>query len=143
MNHRALPLLFVLALAACSGNGQDQPATYQAARHDVIDPDDFKKGLATAPGTLVDVRTPDECAEGIIEGAMMIDHNAADFQQRMLALDKSKPVYLYCAAGGRSYRAAQFLLKNGFGHVVELNGGMDAWLEAGQIVVPPGNASKR
>lgn len=117
--------------------------TLSASRHEVIAPAEFKAQLTKEPGTLVDVRTPDECAEGIIAGARMIDHGSPDFAQAIKQVDPSKPVYLYCAAGGRSYKAAQFLLKNGYAYVVELDGGMGAWLEAGQTVVPPGKASNR
>jgi rhodanese-related sulfurtransferase len=123
---RYLLLATVLALTLQGTLAQDgaAPAAYSATVHDVLDPAQFKAQLTSAPGTLVDVRTPDECAEGIIA-------------------DATKPVYLYCAAGGRSYKAAQYLLKNGYTYVVELNGGMQAWLEAGQTVVPPGKASNR
>jgi phage shock protein E len=44
----------------------------------------------------------------------LINCNDAKFEQNLSALDKSKPVFVYCAVGGRSSKAAQVLNKNGF-----------------------------
>ena len=132
----ALGLLVLAPFVSCA-----QPAS--GSGHEVLSPAEFKSRLATAPGTLVDVRTPEEWKDGVIEGALLIDFHSADFASTIKNVDASKPVYLYCAAGGRSYKAAQLLGKEGYTHVVELDGGMGAWKEAGHTTVPPGSTSKR
>ena len=132
-------LLFAPLLAALiptSGCAQ-QPA------HEVVSPAVFKQRMTEVPGTLVDVRTLEEWSEGVIDGARLIDFRSEGFEEAIKKTVPSKPDYLYCAAGGRSFKAAQLLAKAGFAHVVELDGGMSAWQEAGYAPVPPGKASNR
>jgi thioredoxin 1 len=76
---------------------------------------------------VVDVRTPEEFAKGFIDGAFNIDVNGPEFVSQASALDKSKPVMIYCLSGGRSARAAEYLRKQGFVRVIELDGGMMKW----------------
>lgn len=84
---------------------------------------------------LVDVRTPQEWTSGHIEGALHIDWFADDFKARIDKLDRSKPVRLYCAAGGRSEEARELLREMGFKDVLDLDGGIGAWKKAGAPIV--------
>lgn len=61
---------------------------------------------------LLDVRTASEFNSGHIEGSKNIPFNAID--QKIGSLDKSKPVIVYCAMGGRSNIAASKLKSQGF-----------------------------
>jgi rhodanese-related sulfurtransferase len=131
-------LLSMLPFVPVIGKAQEP-----SAKEEVLAPAQFAERLSKAPGTLVDVRTPEEWSEGIIANAVLIDFNGDGFATSIQQVDRTRPVYLYCAVGGRSYRAAQFLLKAGYTAVVELDGGMDAWREAGRAVVPPGSTSNR
>ena len=73
-----------------------------------LSPRDFKSTLASNPdAVLVDVRTPDEFSEGIIEGAINIDFKDPSFSEKINALDKSKPYFVYCLSGKRSGDAAK------------------------------------
>jgi thioredoxin 1 len=76
---------------------------------------------------LLDVRTPEEFGEGHIAGAMNIDWNGDSFQQQAGALDKSKPVYVYCKSGKRSAAAAAKMQEMGFSRVYQLAGGISNW----------------
>lgn len=98
----------------------------------LLDVDAFEKQIANE-GTILDVRTPGEVAEGIIANAVVMDINGADFSNQIQTLDKSKPVYVYCKAGGRSGRASEMLSALGY-EVYDLDGGMDAWKAAGKSV---------
>jgi rhodanese-related sulfurtransferase len=69
---------------------------------------------STENGQLLDVRTPGEWANGKLEKSNLINFNDAKFEQNLSKLDKTKPVFVYCAVGGRSAKAAQILGKNGF-----------------------------
>ncbi|OWY23477.1 rhodanese-like domain-containing protein [Sphingobacteriales bacterium UPWRP_1] len=81
---------------------------------------------------LIDLRTPQEIAEtGKIKGAINIDFDAGNVEAQFEKLKKSEPVMVYCAKGGRSHDAYNMLRKMGFSRVMELKGGMDAWLDAG------------
>lgn len=76
---------------------------------------------------LIDVRTPAEFEGGHLVNAINIDWNENGFMNQILALDKSKPVLIYCLSGGRSSSAAKELRKNGFKQVYEMEGGMMQW----------------
>ena len=77
---------------------------------------------------ILDVRTPAEVASGVIANAKTINWFDADFAtQAVAALDKSKPVLVYCKVGGRSAQAADVLVQKGFTQVYNLKGGMMKW----------------
>lgn len=83
---------------------------------------------------LIDVRTPGEYNSGHLEGARMINFNGADFTTEIGKLDKSKPVAVYCAVGGRSGAAAEQLTQMGY-KVYDLTGGIRAWKAQGKKTV--------
>lgn len=90
----------------------------------------FQKLITEKGAQLVDVRTPKEYEEGHIENALLINFFDKDFNEQSLkALDKNKPVYIYCRSGGRSAKAAEMYEKAGFTKVYNLLGGMNAWSE--------------
>ncbi|MOA60628.1 putative adenylyltransferase/sulfurtransferase MoeZ [compost metagenome] len=70
---------------------------------------------------------PREYGVGHIKGA--INHNVydKDFKEKVSALDKKLPVFVYCKAGGRSTMAVKQLKELGFTDIHELQGGMLAW----------------
>ena len=78
---------------------------------------------------LIDVRTPEEYAEGFIKNAKNINFYDDDFLSQMSSLDKNKPVYVYCKSGGRSGKSATQLKEAGFTKVYDLEGGITAWIE--------------
>ena len=86
---------------------------------------------------VLDVRTPAEYAEGKIEGAVLLDYRAPDFAERVAKLDKAKLYLVHCAAGGRSARACAKMEALGFTNLVNLEGGMGAWQDAGKPVSKP------
>ncbi|WP_298781100.1 rhodanese-like domain-containing protein [uncultured Polaribacter sp.] len=76
---------------------------------------------------LVDVRTPDEIANGFIKTAMFANYYDANFTQKIIKiLDKNKPVYLYCRSGNRSEKSAKILQEQGF-EVYNVIGGYKMW----------------
>ena len=100
--------------------------------HLLLNPALFKTKLNAENFTLLDIRTPAELAEnGTIEGAKNVDFYAEDFKANMDAMDREVPVMLFCRSGGRSGKAASLLKEMGFKQVYDLNGGYNAWLEAG------------
>jgi rhodanese-related sulfurtransferase len=76
---------------------------------------------------LVDVRTPEEYKEGYIANSQNIDFNSPTFEKDIEKLDKTKPVILYCKAGGRSLKCSQKLLDAGFIKIYDLEGGITQW----------------
>ncbi len=82
---------------------------------------------------LLDVRQPSEYERGHISGAQLIP--VKQLPERVGELNPDKPVLAYCAVGGRSRAAAQFLNGQGFGEVYNMSGGIKAW-EGRQAVGP-------
>jgi rhodanese-related sulfurtransferase/rubrerythrin len=75
--------------------------------------------------TLLDVRQPSEYEKTRIPGAQLIP--LPELGDRIGEIDPEKPVIVYCAVGGRSRAAAQFLQGRGFRQVFNLKGGIKAW----------------
>jgi rhodanese-related sulfurtransferase len=94
----------------------------------------FKESIEKGDVTILDVRTAGEVGSGYIDGAENIDWYASDFKERVAKLDKAKPVYIYCASGGRSSSALSTVKALGFKNVYHLEGGMGAWRKAGYPV---------
>ena len=90
---------------------------------------------ATDPAVfLVDVRTPEEYAEGHLRGAANLDCEAPDFlAQVQAACPEAAAVAVYCRTGVRSAKAAKALAKAGFA-VCNLVGGIEGWQAAGKPV---------
>ena len=83
------------------------------------------------PVQLLDVRTPEEFNSGHIKNALLADwKNESEFNRRTSFIDKKKPVYVYCLAGGRSAAAAKKMRSSGYEKVFELTGGINAWKAA-------------
>lgn len=90
----------------------------------------FKEMTAANPGIILDVRTADEVSQGAIKGSEHIDFYSEDFMEQVSKLDKNKPVYIYCAAGGRSSEAMGKMSAAGFRELYNLKGGYRAWSAA-------------
>ncbi len=84
----------------------------------------------TKDAQLVDVRTPGEFRNGHLKNAMNIDWSADDFADKATALDKDKPVFVYCLSGPRSEGASVKLKEMGFKNIYEMQGGMMKWRNA-------------
>lgn len=96
----------------------------------LVDSNGFEKQMEETTSQIVDVRTPREFSEGHIANAVNMDVTSDDFESKIEALDKDKPVMVYCKAGGRSAKAAGILKDKGFKQVYDLDGGMIGWNEA-------------
>ena len=77
---------------------------------------------------ILDVRTEDECKEGIIPNAITIDiYKGQGFIYELEELDKLKNYYVYCKAGGRSGQACNIMSQLGFETTYNLLGGFSEW----------------
>jgi rhodanese-related sulfurtransferase len=81
-----------------------------------------------ANAVILDVRTEDEFAEGMIPGAINIDiYKGQGFIYSIEELDKSKNYYVYCRSGGRSGQACSIMSQLGFENAFNLLGGIMNW----------------
>jgi len=84
---------------------------------------------------ILDVRTEEECNEGIIPNSINIDiYEGQAFIEKLEALDKSKNYYVYCRSGVRSANACEAMSELGFENTYNLLGGFLQW--DGEIVSP-------
>jgi len=127
MKMKAFFATFFIALIFTSCNSQTS-----AVRN--LNPDEFQKGITASGTQLVDVRTPEEYREKHIAGAVNMNFNSNNFKEQINSLDKSKPVYFYCLAGGRSKKAAELAVAEGFSGVYNLEKGITGWLGANKPV---------
>lgn len=95
---------------------------------------EFEKGISKNNIQLLDVRTPGEYQSGHLSNALLADwNNESEFQKRVNAMDKTKPVYTYCLSGARSGAATEWLKQHGF-TAYNLTGGISAWKRANKPI---------
>lgn len=113
------------------------PAVEVAAGFSTISADDAAAVLADAPDDLVilDVRTPEEYAEGHLDGAVLVDFYDADFADQLAELDPDVPYLVYCRSGNRSGQTLPLMEQLGFGSASDIDGGILAWAGAGLPIV--------
>ena len=87
--------------------------------------------------TVLDVREPDEHAEGALVGALHIPRGHLEAQVEGRIVDKDAPVIVYCAGGVRSAFAARTLGELGYSNVVSMAGGFGKWKDEGRTWKAP------
>lgn len=92
-----------------------------------VSSEQFSKLLLLDEVQLLDVRTPEEYADGHIAGSELMNIKDADFASQIGSLDKEKPVLVYCRSGKRSMAAAKILEQAGFTKIISLEGGILDW----------------
>lgn len=129
------------ALTGCSGSmtgsgpspvTSSTGAAARAQNGSAVTVDAFAAAAQRDGVTVLDVRTPEEFAQGHLSGAVNLDVSSADFTARLLELDRTRPYAVYCHSGNRSAVAVRAMTSAGFTDVVHLAGGVTAWTEAGR-----------
>ena len=87
--------------------------------------------------TLIDCREPEEFDNGVITGALRLPRGQLELKIEALQPDRAAPIALYCATGVRSALGAQALAQLGYRDVVNVAGGVDAWIGAGHPLDHP------
>jgi rhodanese-related sulfurtransferase len=121
---RILVLTFGLLLGVVSAQ----------ATSDVLDVKQ-SAALQSQGALLIDVREPDEYAQGHAPGSTLIPLGQLEQRLGELKGAKDKTVVLICRSGNRSGTAQRILEKAGFSKTVNVAGGMNAWTKAGLPVV--------
>jgi rhodanese-related sulfurtransferase/glutaredoxin len=80
---------------------------------------------------LLDIRTPEETATGIISGAETLDFYADNFSQEVDKLDKNKTYFIYCRSGNRSAATADIMKLKRFTNIYNMEGGINDWVSNG------------
>jgi len=97
-----------------------------------ISPQELGRKLA-AEGALelLDVRTPGEFAAGHVPGARLVPLDDLDAKEFVARGDGKRPVYVLCQSGGRARKAIEKLRNAGFNDCILVEGGTQAWMDAG------------
>lgn len=118
-----LTLVGIISLSVISCKAQEEKSEVT-----VVSIEEAKSILIEDPkAVFLDVRTPEEFNEGHIEGAVLINFFDEDFKEQVEALDKDKPVYVYCRSGNRSRKAGMILTQMGFQEVYNIEAGYIGW----------------
>lgn len=88
-------------LSGCSGSGSENKVNIEGA-------------------IILDVRTPQEFTSGHLTGAINIDFNASDFDQKIKALNPTMKYIIYCRSGNRSAQAMVRMQELGFNDILDL-----------------------
>jgi len=80
---------------------------------------------------ILDVRSPEEFAEGHLAGAVNMNVLAPDFSAQLATLDRGKTYLVYCRTGNRSTKAVQAMERLGFRSVYHMVEGILGWQKKG------------
>lgn len=132
-------LISIFSMAACAQNTKTaavETSTEQTPAIAMnINTDEFARlMLEKKDAIILDVRTDAEIADGFIEGQTQLDFYDASFKDKLGALDKNKPIMVYCKSAGRSTQVLGMMSEMGFREVYNLEGGFEAWKAAGKTV---------
>ncbi|HJU04315.1 MAG TPA: rhodanese-like domain-containing protein [Nitrospiraceae bacterium] len=139
MKYRTMLMSLVATLAAglLFGSGAVAYHSY------ILTVKQLRGGLekASSPGSkgfvLIDVRSPEEHAAGVIPGTdMNIEFNEIKARHREIGAKLDDHIVVYCQSGHRSNIAAEALADLGYRHVYNVSGSMNAWVDAGYPVQP-------
>lgn len=122
----ALLLVALLGIAACTTDGEQEQAANPAAvavAGGLISPAAYQTQFDGVGHLLLDVRTPQEFAEGHIEGAINIA--LQELPRRLSELPQDQPIVLYCRSGNRSRDALHILRNAGYTAVYDMGGIID------------------
>ena len=132
-------LLLLTGLYACQPSSKTESSNTanptQTASNSFVTLTAREFATKSPTGTVIDVRTSGEIAQGKIEGAVELDYYRGDFMDQVSQISKDQEVYLYCAVGARSEEAARMLIQQGYTRVYHLQGGIQAWSQEGLPVV--------
>lgn len=120
----SLSALLLLGTSACGSDDADPSGAASSTPADVdAAPVSAQDALARiADGaSVIDVRTAGEFDAGHLDGAVNLDVQEADFEERVAELPREASYVVYCASGRRATGAVQTMVELGFTDVV--NGG--------------------
>ncbi len=86
---------------------------------------------------VIDVRGPDEVAEGAIVGATVLDFNAGEFQAKIGDYDRNAAYLVYCRSGNRSGQAVAIMKELGFTDVIDAGAYVDLAAAGAETTTQP------
>ena len=98
----------------------------------------FQQASTLGQPLILDVRETWECQLASIAptGCEVLIMPMQTIPARLMELDKTRPIACLCHHGGRSMQVAAFLAQQGFSHVANIAGGINAWSSQVDHTVP-------
>ncbi|HPI15500.1 MAG TPA: rhodanese-like domain-containing protein [Spirochaetota bacterium] len=112
-----IPLIF-LVISACS-------------RVETLSPERAAAMIESGGVIVVDIRDPKKFADGHIKGAMNAEYHPKTFTRDTERIDRNAAIILYCGMGLKTKKAAGELERCGFTRIYAMEGGIEAWMNAG------------
>jgi len=132
----------ILVLSGCLQNGENKEPVTEAGSADTnkeqtgsyenISVDEAYELIKGGGYQILDVRTPEEYAEGHIAGSALIP--LSELEKRLEELDKNQLVIVYCRTSNRSTQASEILINAGFKEIYNMLGGITDWSAKGYPV---------
>ena len=128
----AILIILVMIMAAGCGGNEQSASENQTRQYTQISQEEAAKMMDEETGYLIlDVRRPDEFAEGHIPDAINMPNEEITDEMPEALPDKDQMLFIYCRTGRRSKEAAEKLVNMGYTNVYEF-GGINDW--KGEIV---------
>jgi rhodanese-related sulfurtransferase len=132
----ALALMLALGLTGCMG-GDSSDRNAPPARVTQTTPAEIAPRVETGEVLLVDVREDEEWVAGRARDAMHVPLATVGAQlEQIRRTAAGRPVAFICRSGRRSAEAAQVAVEAGMTEVLNVDGGMGAWVGAGLPIQP-------
>ena len=113
----------ILSIGGCGS-----PKAEMLSENFDISTQEFNRLLQDSMTLLLDVRTAEEIADGMIPGAKHLDFHSKTFEAELKKLSQEKTVIAYCRSGGRSGSTCTMLSEMGYKNVFNY-GGYERWLK--------------
>lgn len=130
---RRFPLLAMLGLSMLGMTWIATSAALadESAQSEAISPEELAGRIASGDAPLVlDVRTPEEFADGHLPGARNIPHDDLADRLDELGVSQDDEIVVHCHSGRRAIAAEATLRDAGYTHVRDLTGHWQAWKRA-------------
>ncbi|GEM52959.1 hypothetical protein EB1_27490 [Empedobacter brevis NBRC 14943 = ATCC 43319] len=118
----------ILFLSSCANQSPNIEGK-QAKQEEILSTLDnaSEVNLKNKKNILLDVRTPEEFAEGHVPGAINIDVKNSSFEKEIQKLDPKKNYYIYCKSGVRAKLATEKMQEKGFKNAKNFKDGMSTY----------------
>lgn len=114
-----------LFFTSCQTNQVENVQTTDEIQQIITTLNNVKKvDLTDTKNVLIDVRTPEEFAEGHVPGAINLNVQDENFAKKVSELDSTKNYYIYCRSGVRAQSASEIMLENNLKKVHTFQDGM-------------------
>jgi rhodanese-related sulfurtransferase len=123
--------IYLIAIAVVSGAMLLWPLLRRGGGGAAVSTTEATQLINREDALMVDVRDQDAYAKGHILNARSVPMSQIVARSQELSSHKQKPLIVYCDSGSRSIAAAAIFRKQGFARVQSLNGGLQAWQQAG------------